>query len=236
MAIINFKNLGFHKFNPFISIIFLIFFSSIFFILSNLINNKNEEYSSNFKEISKNNEFSNLKKFFLSKINSPYEEINYIIQNNDTVEKILKKFSVRTEDIKNITVKLKEKNLSNIYTGRKLSLIIKKLENRSNTLVSFVYPVNNTSSVEIRKFKENFIVKENIVQLYKEEVVIKSAIKNNLYSSATNAGIEPNIIIEFARVFGFEVDFQRDIRKGDWFQVLYEKFKDDNNRVRDKEK
>ena len=159
LAIINFKNLGFHKFNPFISIIFLIFFSSIFFISSNLINNKNEEYSSNFKEISKNNEFSNLKKFFLSKINSPYEEINYIIQNNDTVEKILKKFSVRTEDIKNITVKLKEKNLSNIYTGRKLSLIIKKLENRSNTLVSFVYPVNNTSSVEIRKFKENFIVK-----------------------------------------------------------------------------
>ena len=56
------------------------------------------------------------------------QKINYIIQNNDTVEKILKKFSVRTEDIKNITVKLKEKNLSNIYTGRKLSLIIKKVD------------------------------------------------------------------------------------------------------------
>ena len=46
-------------------------------------------------------------------------------------------------------------------------------------------------------------------------------------------GVEPNIIIEFARIYGFEVDFQRDIRKGDWFEILYEKFEDDNNKVRD---
>ena len=46
-------------------------------------------------------------------------------------------------------------------------------------------------------------------------------------------GLEPNIIIEFARIFGFEVDFQRDIRKGDWFEILYERFVDDNNKVQD---
>ena len=63
--------------------------------------------------------------------------------------------------------------------------------------------------------------------------MVKSSIENNLYSSAVKAGIEPNIIIEFARVFGFEVDFQRDIRKGNWFKIFYEKFEDDNNKVRD---
>ena len=66
-----------------------------------------------------------------------------------------------------------------------------------------------------------------------KEVVVKNVIKNNLYSSAVENGIEPNIIVEFARIFGFEVDFQRDIRKGDWFEILYEKFEDDNNKVRD---
>ena len=50
--------------------------------------------------------------------------------------------------------------------------------------------------------------------------MVKSIIKNNLYSSAVSSGVEPNIIIEFARIFGFEVDFQRDIRKGDWFEIL----------------
>ena len=69
--------------------------------------------------------------------------------------------------------------------------------------------------------------------MHKNEVVIKGLIKNNLYTSAIDAGIEPNIIVEFARIFGFEVDFQRDIRKGDWFEIYYEKLKDDNNKVRD---
>ena len=100
-------------------------------------------------------------------------------------------------------------------------------------MVSLVYPVNNTTSIEIRKLQNNFLVKENILQLYKKEVVVKNIIKDNLYNSATSVGIEPNVIVEFARIFGFEVDFQRDIRKGDWFEILYEKFEDDNKKVRD---
>ena len=42
--------------------------------------------------------------------------------------------------------------------------------------------------------------------------------------------MEPGIIIEFARIFGFEVDFQRDVRKGDEFQVMYERYLDDRNK------
>ena len=95
------------------------------------------------------------------------------------------------------------------------------------------YPVNNTLNIEIRKSQDNFIVKENVLKLYKKQVVIKSEIKNNLYSAAINSGIEPNIIVNFARIFGFEVDFQRDIRKGDWFEIFYERFEDDNNKVQD---
>ncbi len=100
-------------------------------------------------------------------------------------------------------------------------------------MINLIFPINNTSSVEIRKLNDSFLVKENIIKLNKKEVVVKSKIKNNLYSSAVNAGVEPNIIVEFARVFGFEVDFQRDIREGDWFEILYEKFEDDNNKIRD---
>ena len=184
-------------------------------------------------EVTKSNEFSNFTNFLISKINSPYEEINYVIESNDTVEKILKRFKVRNTDIKKISLKLKEKKLANINTGRKLSLILKKLENGSNTIINFVYPINNTTSVEVRKSQNDFLIKENILQLYKKEVVVKNSIKNNLYSSAIEVGIEPNIIVEFARIFGFEVDFQRDIRKDDWFEILYEKFEDDNNKIRD---
>mgnify|MGYP001294201874 CR=1 FL=1 len=232
-SILDTKVLQIQKFNPLFLIIFVIIFSGFFFISSNFINKKNEDNKNNFKEITKTSEFSNLSNFLISKINSPYKEINYLIENNDSVEKILRKFDVKNDDVKNISSKLKQRKLYNIYSGRKLNLIIKKLEDGSNTVVNFIYPVNNTTSIEIRKYQNTFKISENILQLYKREVVVKNIIKNNLYSSAINVGVEPNIIVEFARIFGFEVDFQRDIRKGDWFEILYEKFEDDNKKVRD---
>ncbi len=233
LSVLDAKAFKIQKFNPFFLISFLIIFSCIFFISLNLINKKNEKNSNNLKEITKKSEFSNLTNFLISKINSPYEEINHVINKNETIEKILKNFKIRNKDISDISNKLKKKKLASIYSGRKLTLIVKKLEDGSNTVVNLVYPINNTTSVEIRRTQNNFEVRENILQLYKKEVVVKNIIKNNLYSSAVESGIEPNIIIEFARIFGFEVDFQRDIRKGDWFEILYEKFEDDNNKVRD---
>ena len=221
------------NFNPVIFISFIVFFSILFFTVSNIINKKNKDAKSNLAEVAESNEFSNLINYFASKINHPYGEVSYIIKKNDTIEKILKNYSVTSNDIKKISTKLREKKLSSIYSGRKLSLIYKKLEDNSNTVVNLIYPLNNTSSIEVRAFQNDFIVKENILQLYKKEVVVRNVIKNNLYSSAIEAGVQPNIIVEFARIYGFEVDFQRDIRKGDWFEILYEKFEDDNNKTRD---
>jgi murein DD-endopeptidase MepM/ murein hydrolase activator NlpD len=221
------------NFNPIITLSFIVFFSILFYTISSLINKKNKENTNNLIEITKSSEFSNLTNYLISKINSPYEEVSYVIKNNDTVEKILKNYKIKSEDIKKISTKLKEKKLSNIYSGRKLSLIYKKLEDNTNSVVKLIYPLSNTNSVEIRNTQNSFLVKENILQLYKKEVVVRNIIKNNLYSSAIKVNVEPNIIVEFARIYGFEVDFQRDIRKGDWFEILYEKFIDDNNKVRD---
>ena len=71
--------------------------------------------------------FSNLTQFLLSKLNVPYVEVNYQIKNNDTIEKILKKNQINEKDIKDISQQLKRKKLSNIYSGRKLKLIYKKV-------------------------------------------------------------------------------------------------------------
>ena len=175
----------------------------------------------------------NLYNYFFSKINSPYKEVRYVIKNNDSVEKILNNFDVNTEDIKKVSLRLKEKKLTNIYSGKELSLILKKTEDNSNSIINLLFPLSSTRSIEVRRYNNNFIINENILKLYKKEVVVKNKIKNNLYSSAVETGIEPNIIVEFARIFGFEVDFQRDIRKGDWFEIYYEKFVDEDDKVRD---
>ena len=212
---------------------FIILFFLIFIAVFNLINQKNKKEIQNFNSLVESKEFLNLGDYLISKINSPYREVKYLIERNDSIERILKKFRINANDIKIISNSLKQKKLTNIYSGRELSLVLKKLENGSNTVINLIYPINNTLSIEIRKSQNNFIVKERVLQLYKKEVVVKNEIKNNLYSAAVEVGIEANVIVEFARVFGFEVDFQRDIRKGDWFEILYERFEDDNNIIRD---
>ena len=210
----------------------LLFFSYTYF--SDKIKSNYQFNKTTLEEVTSSSEFSNLKNYFTNKIKSPYLQQSYIIQNNDSVEAILKKYLVEPEEIKEIVKKLKEKKLSNIYAGRELSIVLKQKENtEENSLISALYPISNTLSIEIKKNKDNFIIKENILQLYKKEVVVENFIDNNLYASATDVDIEPNIIIEFARIYGFEIDFQRDIRKGDRFEILYEKFVDDNEVVRD---
>ena len=72
---------------------------------------KDQEQEKNLKIITKSNEFFNLTNFLVSKIKSPYVEVKYTIKNNDSVEKILKKFNIKSEDIKNISLELKKNNL-----------------------------------------------------------------------------------------------------------------------------
>ena len=52
------------------------------------------------------------------KINNPYKEIKYLIKNNDSIEKILKKYKVQSIDIKNISTKLKEKFIKYLFRSR----------------------------------------------------------------------------------------------------------------------
>ena len=222
-----------NNFNTILLITFILISLILFVLISNQISQKNINDRNNLNSISKSNEFSGLITFFTSKITSPYKEVKYIIKNNDSVEKILRKYDIEANDIKKISYKLKQKKLTNIYSGKELNLIIKQTEAKTKKVINLIYPVNNTTSVEIRSSNNDFLIQENILQLYRKEVIAKSYIKNNLYSSAVRAGLEPNIIIEFARIFGFEVDFQRDIRKGDWFEIYYEQFIDEDKKVRD---
>ena len=83
--------------------------------------------------------------------------------------------------LSNVLLELKEKKLSNIYSGRKLSLIVKKLEDGSNTIVNFIYPINNTSSVEIRKSQNKYLVKENILRFLRNDNLLNVVDKNKGY-------------------------------------------------------
>ncbi len=208
------------------TLLFLIVYFS--FLINENLKEKRAEQISSFLS---NNQTILLKNYIFNKIKSPYLEYDYIVKNNDTIESILKKFSVNSDEIAFVVKKIKKQKLSNISPGQKIQFILKKSSNGKDLEIFKInYPISKTTFVRIDKRKDGINVSKNITQLFKKNVVVEGRISNNLYSSATSSGMEPSIIIEFARIFGFEVDFQRDIRKGDKFQVMYERYFDDRNK------
>jgi len=179
-----------------------------------------------------NNQTLLLRNYIFNKIKSPYLEYDYVVKNNDTIENIFKKFSVKKEEIAFVVKEIKKQNLSNISPGQKIKFILKKSKSKEDLEIFKVnYPISKTTFVRIDKRKDGIQISKNVTQLFKRRIVVEGNITNNLYNSATSSGMEPGIIIEFARIFGFEVDFQRDIRKGDKFQVMYERYLDDRNKI-----
>ena len=84
-----------------------------------------------------------------------------------------------------------------------------------------------TKNLGENKFNQEIV----LTQLNKKIIYTENIILQSLYKSATDRKVPANAIIEFARIYGFQVDFQRDIRKQDRFQIMYEVFIDENKKI-----
>ena len=178
-----------------------------------------------------NPDLKTFKEFLLNQIKSPFTNLNYEIKRGDTIQKILKKFEVQNNEIQNIINQYKKYgNPNQLLAGNKIDIIIEKSSSTNkNTIVKFSVPITKSTTIAITKNEDNKIISNKIItKLYKKKILSENIIKKNLYSSAMEVNINPDTIIEFARIFGFEIDFQRDIRKHDYFRIIYEKYFDEN--------
>ena len=172
-----------------------------------------------------------IKEFFFQKMRSPFVNVNYEIKKGDTIQKVLKKFKIDDREINTLIQEYKKhSNKAKLLAGSKIDIIIKKnVGKKSNSISKFIVPATKSTTIEIYKNDEGKIVSNKVItKLYKKNVLVENTITNNLYKSAQDVKINPDTIIEFARIFGFEIDFQRDIRKNDYFKILYEKYFDEN--------
>jgi len=177
------------------------------------------------------NDLETFKEFVFNQIKSPFINLDYEIKKGDTIQKILKKYNVKNQDIQTTIIQYKKYgNPNRLLTGNKINIVIKKnAELKERSLIKFSVPITKSTTIAIIKNEDNKIVSKKIItKLYKRKFIAENFIKNNLYSAAIEAKLNPDAIIEFARIFGFEIDFQRDIRKNDYFRILYEKYLDEN--------
>jgi len=172
-----------------------------------------------------------IKEFFFKKINSPFINLDYEIKKGDSIQKILKKLKVKNSEIQTVISQYKKySNPNQLLTGNRIEIIVEKnLSKKGNTVIKFSVPISKSTTIQIAKDDLGKIRSEKIItKLYTKRVIVENIIKNNLYKSAMETNVNPNTIIEFARIFGFEIDFQRDIRKNDYFRILFDQYVDEN--------
>ncbi len=230
MNFIQLKIVSFFKKNLEIFLLVVLLIITIF--ITQLYNSNTKKIQRDYLEIIRNSYFKKSVNYFFSNLKPKFEDIEYKIKNGDTLVSILDSFSVDKKDIQEIVKLLKENGTQNLYQNKILKIT---LENNGNLtgVSNIIIPVSKSRKFQVYKdYEQNTFLKNEIITNLERRIILKEGtIKSSLYKSATQENISPNIIIEFARLYGFQVDFQRDIRKNDSFQLIYETFVDENEKV-----
>ena len=212
--------------------------ASVFLLLviaivsTTIYNNKKILINKNYKEVINNIYFQKSFSQIFDNLIPRYKSVDHKISNGETFDKILNIYSIPIEDILEIKKNLNlDGKLNNLKTNLDIKFTIDQLNNKK--IISFLFPVSRTEKIQLtRNLDTNIFEKKTIITNLNKKIVFKEGkIIQSLYKTAVNLNIKPNIIIEFARIYGFQVDFQRDIRKNDNFQIMYEVFQDDNGKV-----
>ena len=207
-------------------IFFILFFLTVFILIFSKLN-----FSSNSTlKISKdlNDQIKNTYSFYF-KNNSNLKKKSIKVKAGDSLQRILLKEKISKEEINKIYFQTKNKiDLTKIQQGQIINILLKvEKDDPSISRINFQIDDLSTAYIYFNNISNSYDVKINKKNLEKVNFLAKGVIKNSLYSSAQKAGVSAEIIIEFARIFGFEIDFQRDIRVNDEFKIFYERYDDD---------
>ena len=214
-----------------IKLIALIFFLIITVLISLYLNYEKNLSVRKYNNFINNIYFQKTLNKIINNLEPRYKIYNHKIKSGETFDKILSDYSIDKEEVKTLKESLLNKiNINKLNTNQKIQIT---LDQTNNKIKEFIFKISNTKKIYLSRNDENTKFNQEILTIkldkkiiYKENIILQS-----LYKASTDQNIPPNTIIEFARIYGFQVDFQRDIRKEDKFQIMYEVFIDKNKKV-----
>ena len=212
-----------------ISILGFLIFLTI--ISTSYYNYSKKKIISNYKETISNVYLKKTIEHIFSTLEPRFKKIEHKILAGETFDQILSSYFINKDEIAEIKKNLSKKiNLNKLSTNQKIQFTI---DQSNNFIKNFIFQVSNTEKIYLSRNIKNDKFQQKIVltKLRKKIIYNENVILQSLYKSASDQNVPIGIIIEFARIYGFQVDFQRDIRKKDSFQIMYEVFKDENGKV-----
>ena len=212
-----------------ISLLILVIFITA--ISTSLFNYKKNIFNTKYDNFINNVYLKKTLSHVINNLEPKYKKINHKVKSGETFDKILNNYSINKEDIIIIKNKLSKKvNLNKLNTKQNIKF---SLDQTNNRIKEFIFQISNTEKISLKRNIEDdkFSQKISSIKLKKKIIYKENIILQSLYKAATDQNIPANTIVEFARIYGFQVDFQRDIRKQDKFQIMYEVFLNENKKI-----
>ena len=210
------------------SLVFLIIPILIIFIF---ISKYFDQYSENGE--SKDQELENnlitVKDFLFNQFNSGATKVELKVRNGDSIQRILYDQKISPSEVNNVLNALRrEYNVGTLRNDQKVYLIVKR-EKNGNFVSRLTVNIDNITSVHVFLNKDNVYETKRVTKiLTKKNHLVETTIDRGIYRTAKQSGIENSIVAQFARLYGFEVDFQRDLKKNDKIKIFYERYLDDD--------
>ena len=206
----------------------LILLSGIFFIAEGFLNLKkitlfiNENHTQIQKTKNKPEKKFNINNLDEKKIidNSNIKLIKktIIVKKNDTFSKILKQFVNSSNKSNKIINEINKKmNLKNLKINQEIFFYVNK-----NVLKKIIFPIDFYNELVIDLNNNDINIFNNQILFTKESTSLEFKINSSLYQNGIQAGLPIAVLTEAIRLYSFDLDFQRDIKKNTIFQVLYE--------------
>ena len=141
------------------------------------------------------------------------------IKSGHSLSAIFKKHHLSHQDLYQIMQKGKTaKILRNLQPGRTLEIE----SNDQGQLVSLAYHINRLQTVNVNRTNDDFTIKTTSKPVEKRVNYSEGQIQSSLFEAGKHAGLSDALVMEMAGIFGWDIDFALDIRRGDKFSILYE--------------
>jgi murein DD-endopeptidase MepM/ murein hydrolase activator NlpD len=210
------------------SLVFLIIPVLIIFIfISKSFDQYNENGESKDQELENN--LITVKDFLFNQFNTGATKVELKVRNGDSIQRILYDQKISPSEVNNVLNALRrEYNFGALRNDQKVYLIVKR-EKNGNFVSRLTVNIDNITSVHVFLNKDNVYETKRVIKiLTKKNHLIETTIDRGIYRTAKQSGIENSIVAQFARLYGFEVDFQRDLKKNDKIKIFYERYLDDD--------
>ncbi|MEJ6587942.1 MAG: M23 family metallopeptidase [Pelagibacterales bacterium] len=160
-----------------------------------------------------------------------YEDL-VTIKAGQTFGKLINDYDIPDSEKFRISQLLSEKiDLTQLNIGTEIRITFLKKNNFIEIKKINILDKKN-NQIQILKKDDKYEIDSSSVLAFTKNILKEIVINKSLYKSAINADVPPNIIMQFVNLYGFDVDFQREIRNGNIIKIYYEVFLDNKLNIR----